>query len=415
MAIQWELIGPALRSNPGETFVAGFERSAVRGAMEGAARGDPRAMRTLYQFDPQAAMQMEERQYQHGERRRAAEGRSALSEYLLEDGRGGAGALAPAPPNALAALPPSAAVPAGAAPTPLPGTVPAGALSALGGPTNALAVPPTSISGMATPGSPGSPANRPMSPPGFAPPMSARERAMRADPGAFLEAEGRQAQNRVRQVELTQGQFELMRDLNDFSLSTLGSVEAAPAEQRPALYTEALARARLFYQERGMEAQFDALNLPQQYDPSRVGTLLQQSMRGKEQLESMRAERRLTWDIQDDELDNERADENLESLDTWRRSGLGLRAAEEEGRNNRYSQGEAGRDRRFGQGEAGRNNRYQQGEAGRNTRHANPRSRPGRAGRGGGGGNSARAMLNGRAIVVRNNQWVYEDNGQAAR
>jgi hypothetical protein len=57
--------------------------------------------------------------------------------------------------------------------------------------------------------------------------------------------------------------------------------------------------------------------------------------------------------------------------------------------------------------EQGRNSRFQQGEAGRNTRHSTPRPRS--------TGNSARAVLNGRTIVVRGNRWVYEDNGQPAQ
>lgn len=69
---------------------------------------------------------------------------------------------------------------------------------------------------------------------------------------------------------------------------------------------------------------------------------------------------------------------------------------------------EGGRNSRFNEGQNRQDRRFQQGQAGQNQRAA---ARGGR----GRGGNSARATLNGRTIVVRNGAWVDEQTGAPVR
>lgn len=78
MAIRWELLAPALGSNPGDAATAGFEAGVQRSALGTLAQNpnDSRALGALAMVNPQAAMQMrafgQQQQAQEASRRAGA-------------------------------------------------------------------------------------------------------------------------------------------------------------------------------------------------------------------------------------------------------------------------------------------------------------------------------------------------------
>ena len=403
MVIDWNLLAPAMRSNPGEQFNASFERGMAQGAL-GRLRRDPNdrnALNALMMANPALALQMEERAHRMGERDRLATGRDMTAHYLLGGDNLGSEAGLTAP--ATAALP--------GRPQPAP--------SALSGSTGS----PTgqgALSGL-TPGAPaplGANANALLGgvPPGFGVTAAqARERAIRADPETFLESEGGNTQNARQRVQLSQEQFELMRDLNEQTLQLLGGIGQVPEGQRQAAWEAALQRAEGLYSRFGMNVRE---HVPAQYDPATYDQLMRSAMKTRDQFAVMSQEDRLEWDIEDDRIDNTRADRGLESLDRHRQGQRSLTARGQDLTHSRGLRGQdiASGDRRRGQdlsdtrGRRGQDMTDARGRRGQDMRGA------GRGGRGrGGAGNNARAMLNGRPIVVRGNRWVYEDNGQPAQ
>lgn len=333
MNIDWSLLNNALaRPNPGLLAQQGFERGAVQGAL-GMLRRDPNnagALNALMTFAPEVGVQMEERAFRAGERQRVALGRDMTASYLLG---GDAGA---AQPQA-----------AGATPKALLATLP----------------------------------------PGFGVTAEqARERAIRADPETFLEADGRNTQNQRQRVQLSQEQFELVRDLNEESLRLLGGIEQVPEEQRQAAWEAAIQEAEALYSRFGLNIRD---HVPAQYDAATYARLMRTAMKTRDQFAVMNDEARLDWDITDDEADNARADRGMDSLIGYRQGRLGLMARGQDMTDARVRRGQdmSSRDRRRGQD-----------------------MRPQGRGR---GGNAARAQMpDGRTIVVRNGRWVYEGTGQ---
>lgn len=152
-----------------------------------------------------------------------------------------------------------------------------------------------------------------------------------------------------------------------------------------------------------------------------LGHVLSQARDIEKIIESRRADRRLDHDIADDETDNAREGRLADSLIGWRRGQL------DQGRDRIDLQrtdprrhaptprapspnavigeimAKQARGETLTPSEQRLYEEYRQGR-GRERGH-------GRAG----GGNGARAMLNGRVIVPRGNGWVYQDSGEPAR
>jgi hypothetical protein len=342
--VNWGIAANALaQPNMGQTFQGGFERGMTQGSLHTLSRdpNDPRALNALFAVAPELAIRMEDRRHRLGERAREAEGRGALADYLL-----------------------------GSQPSPAASTGFGPAQPSMTG-TNAL------LAMGAGPAAPASP----------------WERAVRADPAAALQVQGGQLDNQRRGVQLSQDQFELLRDLNEASLQLLGSVQSAPAEQRQAAYEQAIARAQALYGRFGLD--LSALNLPAQYDEATVDGLLRSAMRTRDQFGVMTAERRLDWDIEDDRTDNARADRGLASLDAYRQGQLGntrrgqdmTDARVRRGQDMRSSDTRRGQDMRSGDTRRGQNMR----------------------GRGGGRGGNAAVIVNpqtGQRMILQGGRWV---------
>lgn len=286
MNIDWGTLGPV---DIGASFNAGLAtgRETAREMMlQDALRAyssnpdDPRALVLLRRVDPQLAASVEDAAFQRGERGRATEARAALSDYLLA-GRGGAA------PNALGGN-------REPMPRPLDGGPSAPRVAGLAGDSstppqpmqNALA--PQAITALsAMPADPG---------PGAVPPMTgaraaAYERLVRADPETALEAGTAEAQ-------MTRAQFEMAKEINDFAMQQLAGV----SDQ--ASYDAARSRVRGLWEQYGIDpAAID--QLPAQWSPEVQRQLQLQGMDTNEQLARIFQERRLEWDIEDDEIDNQ--------------------------------------------------------------------------------------------------------------
>lgn len=286
-----------------------------------------KAMGYLYREAPQLALTMQDRA-------RETETRNALAGLVLG---GGGGAPQAAPFNAL--MPP----------TPGLGDTSAGAQA---GPA-----------GMVAPTGPG----RGVPPPG---PVRnpAFERAVRADPAKALELQGKR-------VKLSADQFEMMRGLNEASLQLLGGVHDQ------ASYEAAIQRAQSLYGQFGLD--LSALNLPAQYDPQTVDGLMRQAMRTKDQFAVMTAENRLDWDIEDDRIDNSRADAALSDLSSYRQGQLSNTRRGQDMTDSRVRRGQDLTDSR---GRRGQDMADQRGRRGQDMTDKRARDGAGgRKGKGGGG------------------------------
>lgn len=151
---------------------------------------------------------------------------------------------------------------------------------------------PTPLSSLVTTASP----QRPQGP-------SAFERLARTDPD-------RAVSYQKDQTAITRDQFKMAQDVNEGSLQILSGV----SDQ--ASYDAAKRSAQALYSKYGFN--LDDLQLPAEYSPATVNRLRFQAMSTQKQLEQIRADRKLDWDIEDDEIDNTRSDRNLGSLITDR-------------------------------------------------------------------------------------------------
>lgn len=121
-------------------------------------------------------------------------------------------------------------------------------------------------------------------------------------------------------------QFKMARDLNEGVLQILGGV------YDQASYERGKNKARALYGRHGVNLQ--DFQLPDEYSPELIRSLQMEAMDTRHQLDTVRRERKLEWDIEDDQLDNERMDRNTDSLIETREDRL----AEYE-RNNRERSG----------------------------------------------------------------------------
>lgn len=407
--INWSLLGQ--QTNPGDAFVAGFERAATRSALSQVMQGsdDPRAWGVLSQFAPEMAMRAQNHRYQQDERQRVANARGALSDYVLGNGTPGplgvalpsnpaaAGVVAPAPGAPVAdppastpsALSPGAGVLSGAAPAPQP--------SALG----ALAPAPAALQPVAA-------SSAELAPKPGEDPWS---RAVRLDPEAALEIQGRQFQNQRQRVQLTQDQFELLRDTNEDTLRLLGGIEQVPEAQRPAAWRAAIGEAQSLYGRIGIDV---TDRLPAEYDPVAYDRLMRAALKTRDRFAVMNAENRLDWDIEDDEIDNRRADRGMDSLEQYRRDQirLGMRGQDLTDARGRRGQDITSSDRRRGQDIGSSDRRRGQDQSSSDRRRGQDmrgRGGRGRAGnRGGGTGQNARYRnpQNGKEVEWNGSAWV---------
>lgn len=179
---------------------------------------------------------------------------------------------------------------------------------------------------------------------------SAMERAVRADPEAFLTFQGKR-------LEVTAKDLKNYRDLNDTAMQLLGGVNDQ------ATYDMAKKRAHALYSSYGQDASQFLSQLPAEYTPDTVESLRMQGMDSSKQMAAIARENRLEWDIEDDIADNERADRSTDSVIEYREERL-----------EDYDAAEEARERRF-----------RASEAGRNKRHSTPRPSTARGGRGSSG------------------------------
>ena len=137
--------------------------------------------------------------------------------------------------------------------------------------------------------------------PGAAPDAAADPfvRMARADPAKAIEM-------RSGQLKLSKAELDQHQDLNSASLRLLASVHDQPS------YEAAKQRAALMYGRFGMS--LEELGLPDEYDPQVVKGLMLQTLETDKLLAAERADKRLEWDLADDEADNARADRNTDSM-----------------------------------------------------------------------------------------------------
>jgi hypothetical protein len=110
---------------------------------------------------------------------------------------------------------------------------------------------------------------------------AAYERAVRADPDAFLSFEGKR-------LNITGKQLESYRDLNDTAMQLLGGVYDQQS------YDAAKARAHTLYASHGHD--LNEMGLPDQYSPELVRSLQMQGMDTSKQLQAVARENKLNWD-----------------------------------------------------------------------------------------------------------------------
>jgi hypothetical protein len=115
--------------------------------------------------------------------------------------------------------------------------------------------------------------------------------------------------------ELDDDELKTSSSINEAGLRIMGGV------YDQASYEAAIRRGRELYRRFGLEdTAFD--ELPPQFSPEVVQQARMEAMEAKDQFAAVRADRKLEWEIEDDLLDNERADENLESIRGYREGQL---------------------------------------------------------------------------------------------
>ena len=226
------------------------------------------------------------------EREREREARSAMSEWLLSQGGPRTNALMGVPPPGAAAQAPAPGQPGalndlmavpGAQTSTMPQPSALGALTAqAGGAPTAPGSPRMPAQPMATPQRAASQSTMPSGP--------EWERYVRADPSGAMKS-------LLEKQNLTKAQNEAL-----FTQMDMLSRLARGAVDQPS-YEAAIQRAQ------GMG--IDTSSLPAKFDPAAVNAVELQAMSAKEYLTEQRNDRRVDWDVQDDEADNERADRDV--------------------------------------------------------------------------------------------------------
>jgi hypothetical protein len=296
MQIDWSQFnrGPDI----GESFRNGMEngRTTARQYMQDSALAalaqDPnnaRALRDLASVSPEVAAKLEDRS-------RERNARQARSSYMI------AGMTpAPAAPhqNALSAFAQGQAEPVPSVPVVTPRRTP---------------VAPTRPGRDRTTPSPQQPQ--------LSPKDQALMRFIQADPEGAAD---------MRQEEVKEN-FQRLRNLEQ--LNNMGMQLVAGVNDQ-ASYERALQQAKSLYDRFGEET-LSLDQLPRQWTPEVSEQLRMQGMDTQKQLASVVQQTRLKWDITDDEIDNERADRNADSLINYREERLADYDAAEAGRDRRH-------------------------------------------------------------------------------
>jgi hypothetical protein len=242
------------------------------------------------------------------------------------------------------------------------------------------------------------------------------ERLARTDPESAL---------KVRQefADLDDQSLKNLNALNESGLRILSGVY----DQRS--YEDAKLRARSLYERFGEDPQ-GLDGLPADYSPETINAMRMEMMSAKDQLGTLRAERKLEWDIEDDEIDNQRADRALEDLSGYRSQQIGLGreriATTQRGQDLTDERGRRGQDLSSGDRRRGQDLSDERGRRGQDLANARrlrgqdmtdkrTRESAGFSGRGRRGGASAGAPVarirnpqTGQVMVLRGGKWVPE-------
>lgn len=136
-----------------------------------------------------------------------------------------------------------------------------------------------------------------------APTSNAWQRMVDADPIKAAQVESAD-------LELTDDRLKVLSSVNARAVQMLAGVHDQPS------FEAAKQRARTMYA--GVGIDLDALGLPDAYSEEGLQQLMLSALDNDDQLAALRAERKLDWDIRDDELDNARADRNQTSVEAYR-------------------------------------------------------------------------------------------------
>jgi hypothetical protein len=279
---------------------------------------DPDAIQSLAAVDPASARTYIDYRSKADANRRATEFRGTLADWMMARKNGGA------PQPAALGSPPTSSPTLNADPTAPALGGPTVAGPALG-PTTAASAPALGAQPTGQPQGPLAPAPALGDAPSAAPPRNlataaadgpipesvAYERMVRADPEGALKAEAAQG-------KVTKQDVDVWQAVNSASLQLMGGVHDQ------ASYDAAKAQGHLLHQRFGVGQ--DALALPDKYDPEVVHGLMMQAMDVGRQLAAIRAQHKLDWDIEDDQIDNARADRNVDSEIHHRTAEEGLTA-----------------------------------------------------------------------------------------
>lgn len=359
---------------------------------------DPEARKVVLALSPQSLYALEEAAHKRGERQRAGEFRSAHTDYLLGGGSAAPNALSPSPTGA----PPEQPAPANAllgmvAPGPAAPAAPApqngmpGIITGYGGGTFNL------DGSVATPAAPGS--TEPASPSAIDR-TGAWRRMVRADPAGAQKIRGELA-------KMTTLEVDAVNATNDQALEILATVSDQSS------YEVAKERARAMYQQYGQDPSL-LDTLPADYSPDTIRSLRTQAMETKDLLAALRQDRKLEWDIEDDEIDNQRDDRNVDSQVGYREGQLANTRRGQDLTDTRGRRGQdiGSRDRQRGQDMGSRDRIRGQDTSSTDRRRGQDLRGRGRGPGRGGGGNAVVAEgtviqgPNGQKAVRRGGRWV---------
>ncbi|MET0240197.1 MAG: hypothetical protein ABW184_09905 [Sphingobium sp.] len=172
-------------------------------------------------------------------------------------------------------------------------------------------------------------------------------------------------------------QLDLEHQLNNSAINML----ARARDQQS--YDVMKARAAQLYGQHGVD--IGSFNLPDQYDPDVMHGLLLSALDTDKRLAAERGSKRLEWDIEDDQLDNDRADRNTDSVISDRSArrditvrgqnltdARGRRGQDISSTDRRYSTDTSSRDRRYVADQTDTRIRAGYGTGGKRTRAAAP-------------------------------------------
>jgi hypothetical protein len=288
--INWDLTHPV---DIGGQAVAGFDRGQAiraqydtrRALSDFQANPDSSRLNSLMALNPELAMQAGRFQQQRDEAARAARFRAAHSRYVL------AGEAAQGAPRASPLAPPVLQ----------PG--PAQPLAPPGSPVNMM-VPDGLDMPTAPPGAaPSAPSGGPAEIPGLAEQTAAFREMALADPVAAEQARHVAYANVADHLKSAD-------DAYDWAIARLANVTDE------ASYQTVLSEAHQRFAPLGVD--LGAMVPPHYPGPEGTQQLLMSALGAKEQLGVMNQQVRLAWDIQDDKLDNVRADREAASRETDR-------------------------------------------------------------------------------------------------